>query len=330
MEFNNFEKKSVSNTDETLHSLVSVIIPTYNREKTLERAVNSVLSQTFKNFEVIIVDDNSTDNTMSLISRYENNDFRIRYLQHHKNLGAQAARNTGIKEAKGKWIAFLDSDDEWLPEKLEKNLECAYSQNVPVVHSECYKKYEDDNSLKLFGVPKLFGNVYPKLLSSPGPVFPALLVRKECFEHINYLDEKIVSYQEWDTSIRLAELYPFAFIEEPLFIYHYHAGDTISKDMRRDVDGWRQIVEKHRNEILSHAGRNALGQHYLIISKKYKSVGEVKLGSKFEYMALQNLSAYDRCKYRFTSMIYKIPFFKCILQVCFSAIKFIFYPEKRL
>lgn len=312
-----------------ISTLASVIIPTYNRSHFLERSIFSVLSQTYQLFEIVVVDDCSTDKTFELISSLMHVDDRIKYIRHEKNLGAQVARNTGIHAAQGEWIAFLDSDDEWLPERLEKGLECAYSQNVSVVHSECYKKYGDDSSLKLFGVPPLSGNIYSKLLSSPGPVFPALMVRKECFERINYLDEKIISYQEWDTSIRLAEFYPFAFIEKPLFIYHYHAGDTISKDMKRDADGWRQIVEKHRDEILSHAGRDALAQHYLIISKKYNSIGEIALGSKYESTALQNLSVYGRYKYRFTSIIYSILFFKRIIPNCFSAIKFIFYPEKR-
>lgn len=313
-----------------IRTLVSVIIPTYNREKFLERSVFSVLSQTYPLFEIIIVDDGSTDKTFEVASSLMRINDRIKYIRSERNLGAQAARNIGIRAAQGEWIAFLDSDDEWLPKRLEKGLECAYSQNVSVIHSGCYLKYEDEDSLKLYGVPKLFGNVYPKLLSSPGPVFPALLVRKECFERINYLDEKIVSYQEWDTSIRLAAFYLFAFIEEPLFIYHRHAGDTISKNLRKEADGWRQIVEKHRDEILSHAGRDALAQHYLILSKKYLSIGEIDLGSNFESMSLQNFSVSRRYKYLFTSMIHHIPFFKHMLRYCLWMVNFILYPRRRL
>jgi len=121
-------------------------------------------------------------------------------------------------------------------------------------------------------------------------MFQGLLVKKECLERIDYLDEKIISYQEWDTSIRLAEHYLFGFIEDPLFIYHCHTGETISKDLRRDADGWRQIVEKHRDNIVSHAGQDALAQHYLTLSRKYSSIGNIELEHKFQSMALENFS----------------------------------------
>ena len=102
---------------------VSVIIPTYNRAKLLPRAIKSVLNQTFKDFEVIIVDDGSTDNTEEVINEFQKHNKRIKYIRHEKNKGAAAARNTGIKIAQGEYIAFQDSDDEWLPNKLEKQME---------------------------------------------------------------------------------------------------------------------------------------------------------------------------------------------------------------
>lgn len=102
------------------NELVSVIIPTYNRANLILQAVKSVLNQTYKNFEIIIVDDGSSDNTEDVINVIHDN--RIRYIKHAINKGASAARNTGIREAKGKYIAFQDSDDHWLPDKLEKQV----------------------------------------------------------------------------------------------------------------------------------------------------------------------------------------------------------------
>src|SRR4030042_5052103 len=99
---------------------VSIIIPTYNRAHLVMRAINSVLDQSFQDFEIIIVDDASRDNTEKMVSGIR--DKRIFYIRHEKNRGGSAARNTGIKQARGEYIAFLDSDDEWLPEKLEKQL----------------------------------------------------------------------------------------------------------------------------------------------------------------------------------------------------------------
>ena len=102
-------------------SLVSVIIPTYNGSNTILRAINSVLNQTYSNLELIIVDDCSKDNTFEVVKNVK--DKRVKVLRHKKNRGGSAARNTGIKEAKGEYIAFLDDDDEWLSEKVEKQVE---------------------------------------------------------------------------------------------------------------------------------------------------------------------------------------------------------------
>ena len=99
------------------YPLVSVIIPIYNRENTIERAVKSVLEQTYSNLEVILVDDGSKDNTLDILSKIKDN--RVKVLCHGSNKGGSAARNTGLKVATGDYIAFLDSDDEWLPQKLE-------------------------------------------------------------------------------------------------------------------------------------------------------------------------------------------------------------------
>ena len=111
-------KRIVMNKNPT----VSVIIPTYNRAHLVDRAIQSVLNQTYKDFELIIVDDGSTDNTEDIIKEFQKKDERIKYIRHEENRGGSAARNTGIKAAKGEYIAFLDSDDEWLPIKLGRQI----------------------------------------------------------------------------------------------------------------------------------------------------------------------------------------------------------------
>lgn len=120
-----------------MNDLVSIIIPVYNRTKELQRAVYSVLNQTYQQFEIIIVDDGSHENIKLVVDRIFSDHSKIRYLRHEKNFGAQAARNTGIKAAKGEWIAFLDSDDEYLPDSIEVRLNKASTARVPVVHSDC-------------------------------------------------------------------------------------------------------------------------------------------------------------------------------------------------
>jgi glycosyltransferase involved in cell wall biosynthesis len=252
--------------------LVSIIIPTYNREGLIESSVRSVLKQTYSNFEIIIVDDGSTDGTPEVVSSLTKEDKRCHYIRHDTNIGAQAARQTGIKAAKGELIAFLDSDDKWYPEKLEKQVEAFESlpEKVGVVHSDCDVFYEFARQKKRFGVPKFSGYVYEGLLRRPGPLYPCLMIRRKCFKEIpDAIDPNVPSYQEWDISINLAKKYDFYFIDEPLMAYNIHKRETISGNPQREIEGYIYVVEKHREEILKHCGSEALGDHYCRIAAKY-------------------------------------------------------------
>ena len=252
-------------------SLITVIIPAYNRAMVIKSAIDSVLNQTYQNFEIIVVNDGSKDNTSDVIIETLQKDSRIVYIEHTTNLGSQKARNSGIKSAKGEWITFLDSDDQLMPDSLEKRLKLAIKEQVKVVHSECYV-IRNDNQLNLFGVPALYGNIYKQLLISPAPVFPALFVSKDDFDKINYLDENIIAYQEWDTSIRLAKFYPFGFVHDPTFTYDCRGQDTISKNLLRSANGYKQIIDKHWKDIIKYAGIGAISQHYLNLSRQYANI----------------------------------------------------------
>ena len=198
--------------------LISVVIPTFNRQKTISYCLTSVLAQTYNNLEVIVVDDCSTDNTVSIINNYP--DPRLRCIVLEKNSGAQAARNRGIIEAKGDWIAFQDSDDEWLPEKLEKQVAAIAAVNYDpwvVVHSNAFQYDTVRKKKKLWLLPIVEGDdQYSTLLKSPAPLYPTMLVSKIALEKIEYLDENVPSFQEWDTSIRLAKYCKFIHIKEPI------------------------------------------------------------------------------------------------------------------
>jgi len=214
---------------------ISVVIPAYNREKTIRYCLDSVLNQTYSSLEIIVVDDCSTYKTVQVIKSYS--DPRISCIVLDKNSGAQAARNRGIKEAKGEWIAFQDSDDEWMLEKLEKQIKILKKENFNpwvVVHSNCLRYYPSNGEKKIWRLPEIAGdNVYPLLLENPCVLFPGLLVSKMALKKIGYLDENVPSYQEWDTSIRLAKYCKFFHIKEPLFIYYLHKDTTISKNKKK-------------------------------------------------------------------------------------------------
>jgi len=253
------------------HPLVSVVIPTYNRAAHITCAINYVQNQSFRDIEIIVADDGSIDNTAELVYGLAATDSRVRYVKNQANKGAQSARNLGIKSAIGEWVAFQDSDDEWFPNSLELRLAEAKNRKVNVVHSECLIKYAATNQRSLYGVRPLSGNIYRDVLSAPGPVFPTLLVHISALKYIDYLDEAIVSFQEWDTCIRLAKEYEFGFVEKPTFVYHRHTDETISSDIARGARGYAQIVEKHKEEIKYILGRNVLAEHYTTIAKFYAS-----------------------------------------------------------
>ena len=254
---------------------VTVVIPAFNRAGYLETAVRSVLDQTFQNTEVVVVDDGSSDETVAIAERLAVADSRVHVIRHERNRGAQAARNTGARAARGRWIAFLDSDDHWLSHSLELRLKTAEMEGVNVVHSACLVQ-TGENEIGLFSVPALKGDIYCDLLRGPGPMFQGLLVSKQAFLDAGGLDEAIRSYQEWDTCILLARTERFGFVSDPTFIYNRQGHETISKDMLRDAQGYEQIVTKHLWSILFKVGPRVVSAHYRAIASKYAVVGDFR------------------------------------------------------
>jgi glycosyltransferase involved in cell wall biosynthesis len=250
--------------------LVSVIVPTYNRAKMVERAVLSVLSQTYPDLEAIVVDDASTDDTQGRIRALQQVDHQIQYFRHESNRGAQAARNTGIKAAKGEYVAFLDSDNEWLPRKIEKQMALFSPEvNSPgAVYCGYWKVSVEGDMLNEY-MPRYRGLVYNQTLSDWLTDTSTLVVRKDILEKVHGFDENIHAYQEWDLCIRLARECEFDFVPECLTLYHQHALPSISKDHLRNAYGYLGVVDTHREEILRECGRRTLSEHYLRIGRLF-------------------------------------------------------------
>lgn len=210
-----------------------------------------------------MVDDCSSDKTVEIVWGYP--DPRVRCIVLEKNSGAQAARNMGIREAQGNWIAFQDSDDEWLPEKLEMQMRALAEVNfnpMTVIHSDCYRYDHQTNNKILWELPLMQGAaVFSVLLVSSGPMFQSILTSKLALVKIGFLDESVPSFQEWETSIRLARECNFIHIRKPLFIYHLHSGETISKNNKFEIHGYQYIVDKFRKDILLQCGPKILNTH---------------------------------------------------------------------
>ncbi len=242
---------------------ISVVIPCFNREKTIARCLESVINQSIDPYEIIVVDDGSTDRSKEIIEKYSN----VRLInQNHK--GAQAARNLGIYNANGNYIAFLDSDDEWKVNMLEVYMD--YLEKTPdcILYTDCYMYDDISKKKKLWRLPGGSGIIYEELLKHPAPMFQGILAPRETLMKIGGLDENVVAYQEWETSIRMAKYNQMIHIRKPLFIYHFHDGETISKSKRKDLDGYKYIVNKHKKEIIDVCGYETLKKHYYIILKK--------------------------------------------------------------
>ena len=242
----------------------SIIIPTHNRAYIIKQCIDSILNQTYKEFELIIIDDHSEDNTIELLKSIE--DTRLKILKLEGRKGAQAARNEGIKNASGDWICFNDSDDFWQNNKLEINIEYLKKFNSDkkiVFYNDCYRYEENTNKKNLWRLPDIkYFSSYKSLLNGPGPMFQGLFFHKSLIINGGLLDESVPSYQEWDTSLILAKNGAmFYHIKEPLFVYNLHSGETISKDIIRDFNGYQYIINKYKDDVIKYAGMNIWKKH---------------------------------------------------------------------
>ena len=213
--------------------LVSVIIPTFNREQTLERAIESVLNQTFPNIELIIVDDGSTDST-ELICEGKN----LRYFK-TENRGVSAARNFGIQQALGDWVAFLDSDDQWLPKKIQRQIE--YSAENPeynLIHCDEIwirngVRVNAHNKHKKGGGDQ-FCRSLKMCLISPS----AVMMKKETLFELGLFREDFPCCEDYDLWLKFTSLYPVGFVEEKLLNKYGGHDDQLSQKYIA-MDFWR-------------------------------------------------------------------------------------------
>lgn len=197
--------------------LVSVVIPTYNREHCLGRAVESVLNQSYSNIELLIVDDGSDDGTEALVASWK--DDRICYIR-QVNQGAPAARNNGVRNAQGEFIAFQDSDDCWYPDKLEIQMEYwQRHQEYSMIYSAYMLRRQNGESVR---VPysgtwgNLEGDIFSTLLVNNCIGTPTMLMRKDCFWEIGGFKEEMECLEDWDFALRFSEKYLIGFVEKPL------------------------------------------------------------------------------------------------------------------
>ncbi|MBI4484654.1 MAG: glycosyltransferase family 2 protein [Acidobacteria bacterium] len=254
---------------------VSVVIPNYNCARFLPETLESVFAQTCPDVEIIVVDDGSTDGSAALLERYAD---RVRVI-HQENRGVSAARNRGIRESRGAFVAFLDADDLWQPEKLEKQLRLFANPAVGLVH--CAVEYVDEQSRPLgTNFTGRRGRVLKAIALLQGTVVLAggstAVVRREAFDKVGCFDRGMSTAADWDMWRRIACAYEIDVVREPLMRYRLRPGS-----MHRNVDvfardilhGFASLFADPAAAEVHHLKRRAYGTLYLMLSGSYLHAG---------------------------------------------------------
>lgn len=236
------------------HPTVSVVIPTYNRAELIGRSIQSVLNQSYADFELLVIDDGSTDETEGVVARFC--DPRINYVRLASNVGVSAARNVGIRISKGKFIAFQDSDDEWLSDNLAKHMSVfeRSSPNLGVVYSDMHRILKDGfvsyhasptvDSGRLINPTTQFYQVY--MLGSQ-----SVVIKRDCLDATGYFNEELPALEDLELFIRLSKRFDFFRITEPLV--RYYETDGLSKNRHATLLARKLLVKLYYKELLLHA-----------------------------------------------------------------------------
>ncbi len=226
-------------------SLVSVVVASYNMGQYLPIALRSALGQTYREIEVVVVDDGSTDDTQDVIRPFLE-DARVRYVR-QPNGGQARAKNRGIQEAKGGFVAFLDADDVWLPTKLERQMPLFRSQAVGVAYCRSIEIDASGSEVRLLDFPLYRGSISGELLMFNFVGFSTSVVRRQCFEQQGYFREDLgmgIDYEFW---LRLSARHEFDFVDAPLVGYRIWPGQMSKNFERRYLNGIR-IMEQFLSE----------------------------------------------------------------------------------
>jgi len=276
----------------SINPTVSIICPSYNRQDLLSRAMRSVLDQTYEDFELIVIDDASTDDTEKVVGSFK--DERIRYIRLEKNMGAGAARNKGIKASRGKYIAFQDSDDEWLPEKLDKQVVIlgSGSQDFGVVYTDMFFLLQDGET-RYWHSPTIKRGRLIDPERTEYQVFMlgilSVLVKRCCFDEVGFFDERFPALEDLELFIRLSMRYDFYHIKKPLVKYYETKG--ISSNRKGHIAARSLLLDKYYDEIKKN--KRFLSNQYFLISKYLHSCGDIVEGRRY---LLKAIMACPLCK----------------------------------
>lgn len=299
---------------------VSVIIPTYNRAELLKRAIDSVLRQTYNDYELIVVSDGSNDQTDKVVAAYT--DPRIMYLKHEKPKGASATRNTGIRIAKGKYVAFLDDDDEWLPQKLEIQVPIIEksSSKVGLIYA-WMEYYENGKSIKIH-TPSIKGNVFEEMLDKQAiGGCPTIIIKREVIERIGYFDEHLLRGNDGDYWRRITKFYNVDYVPRILAKINIDSENRISENtwenIQNAINGYKKRIKDFNNDFERHPIQKS--NVFFLIAINYFRIKEYK-------QSIFWLEEAVSCNLNFICK--KKLFFKYATQVLKISLKNIFYLKQ--
>ena len=252
---------------------VSVILPVHNREALVGRAIASVRAQSFTDWELIVVDDGSADASVAAAERAGGGDPRVRVVRLGENRGSNVARNAGLREARGPWIALQDSDDEWLPRRLEAQLALVHEREengktLPGIVG-CWYFEQDAGGARQRVEPRAEGDVYVELLRAFFGTSASLLIRRAVFERVGEFDESMRSCQEYEFLLRAAREFEFAVVPEELAVTYAHGGRRASSNPQ----GYRALCDRYAEEIRANWGRPALAARRTFVGTLYRNSG---------------------------------------------------------
>ncbi len=279
---------------------VSVVIPVYGVEKYIAATVQSVLEQTYKNFELLLIDDGSPDRSVEICQQFT--DPRIKIIR-QQNRGVSAARNTGIRHAQGKYVAFLDGDDLWLPEKLEKHVaHLENSPNVGISFSRSAFIDETDKPLNLYQMPKL-KEITPAQIFCRNPIGNGSVpvIRQEVFEAIKfqnnassaeqcYFDEQLRHFEDVECWLRIAlkTNWQVEGIPEALTLYRVNLQGA-STNVNKQLEDLEKVIEKTRSyapELVNQCANRARAYELRFLARRVVSLRDGASAVKFAHRAL--------------------------------------------
>ncbi|MFC1708663.1 glycosyltransferase family 2 protein [Candidatus Omnitrophota bacterium] len=259
---------------------ISVVIPTFNRCKFLKKAIDSVLSQTYVNFELIVVDDGSTDDTGQMIEGYSN---RLKYI-YQQNKGPACAKNAGVKESKADLIAFLDSDDRWAKEKLEiqsKAMQANPEYLISHTQEIWYKNGKLLNQKKKHR--KYNGFIFDKCLPICAVGMSTAMVKRELFDEVGIFDESLPCCEDYDLWLRVSGKFPFLLVDKPLTLKDGGRPDQVSSIYARGMDRFRiQSIKRLLDKDCLNEQQRSLALQELENKCRIYGLGCIKHGRRDE------------------------------------------------